>query len=129
LTFNILQFCWNAPRVFGGGERTEAEKPASSPQDQHRQIYGFVHMAKTAGTEINGELASHFERVYGNKGFSHDYYQYNSRFRNWAPEQKNVSTKAVGPPGDIVDNRYSSISRGKIGKWDYLMEEGLEDCD
>ena len=35
-------------------------------------VYGHVHMAKTAGTEINGELAMHFERVCGNKGYSYD---------------------------------------------------------
>lgn len=32
------------------------------------KIFGHVHMAKTAGTEINGELAAHFERVCGHKG-------------------------------------------------------------
>ena len=32
------------------------------------KIFGHVHIAKTAGTEINGELAAHFERVCGHKG-------------------------------------------------------------
>ena len=32
------------------------------------KIFGHIHMAKTAGTEINGELAAHFERVCGHKG-------------------------------------------------------------
>ncbi|KAH7624783.1 hypothetical protein NADE_002006 [Nannochloris sp. 'desiccata'] len=31
-------------------------------------IYGHVHMAKTAGPTLNGELAARFERVCGHKG-------------------------------------------------------------
>ena len=31
-------------------------------------VYGLVHMAKTAGTEINGEMAARFSNVCGNKG-------------------------------------------------------------
>jgi hypothetical protein len=38
-------------------------------------------MAKTGGTELNGLLASNFERVCGHKGYSHDYYQFNERVR------------------------------------------------
>ena len=32
------------------------------------KIIGHLHVAKTAGTEINGELAAHYERVCGHKG-------------------------------------------------------------
>ena len=35
---------------------------------RYDKIIGHLHMAKTAGTEINGELAAHYERVCGNKG-------------------------------------------------------------
>ena len=35
-------------------------------------VFGLVHIAKTAGSTINGALAVHFERVCGNKGFSFD---------------------------------------------------------
>jgi hypothetical protein len=42
-------------------------------------VYGHVHLGKTAGTTINGELALHFERVCGNKGYSYDAYQFNKR--------------------------------------------------
>ena len=34
----------------------------------YEKIFGHVHMAKTAGSEINGELAAHYERVCGHKG-------------------------------------------------------------
>jgi hypothetical protein len=32
------------------------------------KVIGHLHYAKTAGTEINGELAAHYERVCGHKG-------------------------------------------------------------
>ncbi len=35
---------------------------------RYEKIIGHVHMATTAGTEINGELAAHYERVCGHKG-------------------------------------------------------------
>jgi len=41
--------------------------------------YGLLHMAKTGGTTINGELAMNYERVCGNKGYSQDYYAHNLR--------------------------------------------------
>ena len=50
------------------------------------KIIGHIHMAKTGGTELNGMLASNFERVCGHKGYSHDYYQYNERVRNTVNE-------------------------------------------
>lgn len=42
-------------------------------------IYGHIHMAKTGGTSINGQLASQFERVCGNKGYSFNAYQANMK--------------------------------------------------
>lgn len=32
------------------------------------KIFGHIHMAKTAGTELNGILAARYERVCGHKG-------------------------------------------------------------
>lgn len=34
----------------------------------YEKIFGHIHIAKTAGTEINGELAAHYERICGHKG-------------------------------------------------------------
>lgn len=48
--------------------------------DDHRHqkvVYGHVRMTKTAGTEINAELALRAERVCGNKGYSLNAYQEN----------------------------------------------------
>ena len=36
---------------------------------RYDKMFGHVHMAKTAGSEINGELAAHYERVCGHKGY------------------------------------------------------------
>lgn len=44
-------------------------------------IYGFVHIPKTAGSNINGELALSFERVCGNKGYSYDAVNHNARVK------------------------------------------------
>ena len=38
-------------------------------------VIGHVHMAKTSGTTLNGNLSMHFERVCGHKGYSYDAYQ------------------------------------------------------
>jgi hypothetical protein len=35
---------------------------------RYDKVIGHLHYAKTAGTEINGELAAHYERVCGHKG-------------------------------------------------------------
>jgi hypothetical protein len=34
----------------------------------HEKVFGHLHVAKTAGTEINGELAAHFSNICGHKG-------------------------------------------------------------
>ena len=49
--------------------KSETEKGWIRPS----QIFGHIHRAKTAGTEINGELASRFERICGHKGYSYDF--------------------------------------------------------
>jgi hypothetical protein len=84
-------------------------------------VYGHVHMAKTAGTTINGELALHFERVCGNKGWSYDAYQFNERV--------NASgSSSVHAPKDMISQQYKGYNRGKVpGK--VMNEIGFEDCD
>jgi hypothetical protein len=41
--------------------------------------FGLIHIAKTAGSEINGNLTMHYERVCGNKGWSYDAISVNER--------------------------------------------------
>ncbi len=45
-------------------------------------IYGHVHMAKTMGTTINGNLSMHYERICGHKGYSYDAYNTNEMVRS-----------------------------------------------
>ena len=79
--------------------------------------YGHIHMAKTAGTTLNGMLALNFERVCGHKGYSFDYYQVNKRFNNtnWR-KIKDVHTV----------NKHGN--RGWI-HGDIMNDIGYEDCD
>jgi hypothetical protein len=88
-------------------------------------VYGLVHMAKTAGSEINGELASHFERVCGNKGFSYDAYQFNERARANA---KSGVISARNASADLISQQYPLNNRGKVPS-NVMREIGFEDCD
>ena len=76
-------------------------------------IYGHVHMAKTAGTEINGELAMHFERVCGHKGYSYDAFSNNERVKKKAKKDK-------------VLDYYNSRNRVPHA---VMKEIGFHDCD
>mmetsp|Transcript_33585 Transcript_33585/g.77473 ORF Transcript_33585/g.77473 Transcript_33585/m.77473 type:complete len:247 (+) Transcript_33585:604-1344(+) len=80
-------------------------------------------MAKVGGTEINGELAMHFERVCGNKGYSYDAHQANVRFNN-------------SLAGHVVYQANDIIYKGKGKHWnrghvplDIMREIGFENCD
>ena len=44
-------------------------------------LYGHIHMAKTGGSSLNGELALNYERICGSKGYSYDYFQAQERYR------------------------------------------------
>lgn len=57
----------------------------SQTQTQSNVLYGHVHIAKTAGTTLNGELAMHFERVCGQKGYSFDAISTNERAKKAQP--------------------------------------------
>jgi hypothetical protein len=85
-------------------------------------IYGLVHVAKTAGTEINGELANHFEQVCGNKGYSYDAFQLNKRFSGSGAHDVKANL------GDLVSKAYSGHNRGKVPA-EVMGEIGFEDCD
>jgi hypothetical protein len=84
-------------------------------------VYGHLHLAKTAGTEINGELAVHFERVCGNKGYSYDAYQFNKRVN--ASGDSNVRA-----PKDLISQQYKNFNRGRV-PLRVMNEIGFEDCD
>lgn len=91
------------------------------------KIFGHVHMAKTAGTEINGELAAHYERVCGHKGYSYDAVQMNKRDEEWAKAHRGQVTVKNGGP-DIISEKYEQYSRGRVPPL-VMKEIGFEDCD
>jgi hypothetical protein len=85
-------------------------------------IFGHLHIAKTAGSEINGALSNHFERICGNKGYSYDAFQTNVRFH--ANPAGDISYDAH----DLVSNQFEGQNRGKVPK-SVMDEIGFEDCD
>ena len=84
-------------------------------------MYGHVHLAKTAGTELNGELAIHYERVCGHKAYSYDAYSVN-----------NVAEKNIGTPGKAIrlaaQNSGRGVNPGRVSK-SIIEEIGYHDCD
>jgi len=79
-------------------------------------LYGHVHMAKTAGSFINGALALQNERVCGHKGYSYDAFQANKRYK-LHPTQI-----------DSIGKSFRNYGRYRVPV--AIMEEiGWEDCD
>mmetsp|Transcript_5694 Transcript_5694/g.12408 ORF Transcript_5694/g.12408 Transcript_5694/m.12408 type:complete len:372 (-) Transcript_5694:501-1616(-) len=90
-------------------------------------VYGHVHIAKTAGSEINGLLATRYERVCGNKGNSYDYYQTNARYEE---ARKRNCTTAWGCIQDAatLSGEHLGDNRGRLSRR-WMDEVGYEDCD
>lgn len=83
--------------------------------------YCHVHMAKTAGTSLNMELANQYERVCGHKGYSFDFFQSNARAaKNPYRDIQNLA--------DSVSKEYNEFSRERVHA-DIMRERGYEDCD
>lgn len=89
---------------------------------QHPMLYGYLYIAQTAGTEINGRLAAQYDHVCGSRGYSLDYYQYNERLRN--------STRNHDPMLDSISEATldPTQNRGHI-PYSIMQEIGFEDCD
>ena len=77
--------------------------------------FGHVHMAKTAGTTLNGQLAAHFERVCGHKGYSFDFAHAIQRFTN-------------NQLKDSYSSEWPGYSRLRVPD-DVMDEIAFEDCD
>ena len=66
----------------GGGQGGAGRGRSASLWEWRRSsppLFGHVHIAKTAGTTLNGNMSMHFERVCGNKGYSFDAFPANLR--------------------------------------------------
>ena len=88
-------------------------------------IYGHVHIVKTAGTTINGMLASGYDNVCGSKGYSLDYYEYNERVRNSTDHDVRKVTM------DSISNQTNNnpmMNRGRV-PFDIIQEIGFQNCD
>lgn len=85
-------------------------------------IFGHVHIPKTAGTSVNGELAARYERVCGNKGYSFSAYQENSRRNNDA--FKNQRLRHLKNSTDDIFRLFTAGIYAKV-----LTQIGFEDCD
>jgi len=94
-------------------------------------MIGHVHMAKTGGTSLNGQLALNYERVCGNKGWSYDNYLVNERVKD--ETILGNTWFDVTDLFSIKDKKHKSLgkkprNRGRIPDW--IMEEtGYHDCD
>lgn len=108
--------------IGSGPTTTESRWPAHK-----KKIYGHVHLAKTAGSEINGELAARYERVCGHKGYSYDAYQLNKRVAKWKKQHPNELYTDYSLQ-DMTTKMVKGYNRGRIPA-DVQREIGYEDCD
>jgi hypothetical protein len=104
--------------VRSGDEHAYAASPRTRSKTRNsNKIYGHVHIAKTAGTSLNGILANKYERVCGHKGYSHNAYQANERAKVKAATGARMSVAGSAPFGpDRVNNKD-------------MVDMGFEDCD
>jgi len=97
--------------------------PSTSSTTSAPIIFGHLHYPKTAGTNINGELAAHFERVCGHKGYSFDAHQTQIRHHQYhQPQPSHTSAN------DSVSRLYPTYHRGRV-PLELMWERGFENCD
>lgn len=99
-------------------------RPIRGDDSNHTLFYGHLHMAKTAGTEINGLLAAGYDHICGNKGYSLDYYQYNERVRN----STDFDVRSIVTDDVSYRSQDATMNRGRI-PFNIMEEIGFEDCD
>lgn len=94
------------------------------------RIYGFVHVPKTGGSDINKALTTHYERVCGNKGYSYDAYERDKRLQHLNDTTPGGGGAVFGRPvtGDAVQRLYEKGRRGKVPR-EWMEEIGFDDCD
>jgi len=85
------------------------------------KIFGHVHISKTAGTTLNGELAARFERVCGHKGYSYDAFQANLR-------EKSRSNGTKDDENDFISLVNPGFNRLRVPP-EVMDEIGYEGCD
>ena len=111
--------------LFGGSKKPNLavnQLGMPLPAGQRPVVVGHIHIAKTAGTSINGMAANEFERVCGNKGYSFDFFESNRRH------------KAGSMPGTAHDSVHEAnkAARGQDRQRvpsSLMHERGFKDCD
>lgn len=94
----------------------------------YEKIIGHVHMAKTAGTEINGELAVHFERVCGHKGYTYDFVKFNQNTQEIQLKRGCDDLETCVKP-DLVSRSKRGYNRGRV-PYEVMKDEiGWDNCD
>ena len=95
--------------------------PMHTPYYRPPVVFGHMHISKTGGTTLNGNLSVLFERVCGHRGYSYDAYQANERFKKHGDEVN-------APQNDSIAKAFKGFSRIRVPL--KIREEiGFEDCD
>ena len=95
------------------------------------KVYGYVHVAKTAGTQLNGLLASKYERVCGNKGYSYDFKAHNDIVKAVATEMNVSQVGNGGKSQELMWKQHGENLHPDRGIYELeeMQEIGWEDCD
>ena len=85
-------------------------------------VIGHLHMTKTGGTSLNGELALNYENVCGHKGWSYDNFLVNQRVKENDGDWKH--------PNDLYERTPTNV-KGSRGQVPQVIgnEIGYHDCD
>ena len=114
------------------------QEPVSSIQPSGNQIVPaeeILPRLTCSLIEINGELATHFERICGHKGYSYDALEFNHRMeeylvQNLAKKKQTAgvadSTKAM--ENDLIAAKHPGFNRGRV-PGSVMREIGYHDCD
>eukprot|EP00934_Nitzschia_sp_Nitz4_P006670 Nitzschia sp. Nitz4//scaffold118_size93875//71218//72320//NITZ4_004797-RA/size93875-exonerate_est2genome-gene-0.71-mRNA-1//1//CDS//3329533751//6660//frame0 len=100
----------------------------------HPHVFGFVHIAKTAGSYINSYLAAHYKRVCGDKGNSYDsaalYRRVNDTIHSHLDHyQQPCQNVQCNYGDDIIRRTYQNgYGRARV-PFEVMKEVGFEDCD
>lgn len=89
--------------------------------------YGHVHMAKVAGSDLNGELAVKYERICGHKGYSYDAILQNKRMQELQDKIKRPGGGLYSAQ-DTLSLVQKGYNRGRVPP-KVMWEIGLENCD
>jgi hypothetical protein len=98
-----------------------SRQTGTRPYYQTHVVFGHMHVPKTGGTTLNGNLSVLYERVCGTRGNSYDALQVNERFRHRSGEV-NLHLN------DTISRLFPNFNRVRV-PLKVREEIGFEDCD